>query len=89
MPDTISIENATVSGEWIEGDVVIGVTELGLSTSKHFKTKKDVETDIDLGEGITLTAKLTLEPPNKVCIAGRVHKSIFNFDIPKQCFAIH
>jgi hypothetical protein len=87
MP-TISIANATVSGEWIEGDIVLNVTEIGFSTSKHFKTKKDVEQNIDLGEGITLTAKLTLEPPNNVCIAGRVHKDFLSFDIPKQCFAI-
>jgi hypothetical protein len=39
MPVTISIANATLSGEWIEGDIVLSVTELSFSTSKHFKTK--------------------------------------------------
>lgn len=48
MPVTISIANATVSGEWIEGDIVLGVTEISFSTSKHFKTKKDVWSRISI-----------------------------------------
>ncbi len=88
MSINISIEHASVSGDWIEGDIVLTVTELDFSTSKHFKTLKDVEHDTDLGEGIVLTGKLTLEPPNNVCISGRVHKSFLSFDIPQQCFPI-
>lgn len=88
MSINISIEHATVSGDWIEGDIVLSVSELGLSTSQHFKTLKDVEHEIDLGEGIVLKAILTLEPPNNVCISGRISKSFLSFDIPKQCFPI-
>jgi hypothetical protein len=86
----VSLQNVTVDGDWIEGDVVLNIDELGINFSKtqHVKTKKDVEQSWDLGGGFTLKAVGTLEPPNKACIAGRVSQGFLGVDIPKQCVAV-
>jgi hypothetical protein len=90
MGISIDLKNVTVDGEWIEGDVTLDVDEGGVKFSKtqHFKTKKDVEQAYDLGAGFTLHAKASLEPPNNVCMAGRISNGPFGFDVPKRCFAI-
>jgi len=86
----VTLQNVHVNGQWIEGDVVVTVNELGLnfSTTAHFKTLKDVEKEIDLGSGIKLIATLTLEPSNNVCISGKIKKDFLSFDVPKKCFPI-
>jgi hypothetical protein len=90
MSINISLKNVSVNGDWIEGDIELHVDQLGIQFSKtqHFKTKKDLDQDIDLGGGYTLHVKLTLEPPNNVCIAGRFSKDMIGIDIPKQCFSL-
>lgn len=84
------LQNVQVNGDWIEGDVVVTINELGLNLSKteHFKTLKNAEKEIDLGSGVKLVAMLTLEPPNNVCISGKIKKEFFSFDLPKKCFPI-
>jgi hypothetical protein len=76
--------------DWIEGDVTISLNEAGLNLQKteHFRTLKDVEKEIDLGNGFKLGATLTLEPPNKVCISGKIKKDFFSFDLPRECVPI-
>ena len=87
MDIKIRIENARVEGEWIEGDIVIGVTDIGLSKTQHFKTKQNAEETFDLGVA-TLKVRITLNPPNQVCLEGKISKGFISFDIPKQCFPI-
>jgi len=90
MSVTVQLQNVSVDGDWIEGDIQIDVNEFGLSFSKaqHFKTRKDVEQDIDLGGGFTLKLTGTLEPPNQACVSGKVAKGFLGVDLPKQCVAI-
>ena len=86
----VKLQNVQVNGDWIEGDVTVTVNEFGLNFSKteHFKTKKNVEHEIDLGSGIKVIAILTLEQPNNVCISGKIKKDFLSFDLPKKCFPI-
>jgi hypothetical protein len=89
MAVDVKLENVTVNGEWIEGDIIIKVDEVGLNKKEHFRTKKDVEEEIiDLGGGIKVIGKLTLEPPNKVCITGKIKTPFLSFDLPKKCFPV-
>ncbi|WP_120702914.1 hypothetical protein [Rhizobium jaguaris] len=90
MGTEITLQNVTVDGDWIEGDIQVDVNELGLSLSKsqHFKTKKDVEQDIDLGSGFALRCIGTLEPPNYACVSGRITKDFVSVDLPKKCVSV-
>ena len=65
----IHLENITVNGEWIEGDVVIKIELFGqkFDERKHFKTLNNVGTDIPLPFGATLHVTLRLENPKRVC----------------------
>ena len=83
----VKIENATINGEMIDADIVVNVDEFGLKFSKtqHIKTNKDVEKDIDLGGGFTLAGVLSVEPPNQVCITGKLKQGFFSFDLGKTC----
>ncbi|WP_181181062.1 hypothetical protein [Mesorhizobium sp. B1-1-5] len=47
MGVNVQLQNVTVDGDWIEGDIDIEIDELGSNVSKttHFKTKKDLQQD--------------------------------------------
>ena len=90
MSVDVQLTNVVVNGDMIEGDIQIKADILGLSLDKtqHFKTKKDVEQVIDLGNGIELKLLGTLEPPNKACVSGRISAGFVGVDIPKQCVTV-
>lgn len=90
MSVDVQLSNVTVNGDMIEGDIQIKIDIFGLSLDKtqHFKTNKDVEQVIDLGNGIELKLLGTLEPPDKACISGRVSAGFVGVDIPKQCVTV-
>ncbi len=90
MGVNVQLQNVTVDGDWIEGDINIQVDELGLSFNKsvHFKTLKEVQQELDLGGGFKLEYTATLEPPNNACVTGRISQGFLGVDLPKQCVAV-